>query len=89
MVDNWNRSFVGNAAAPGIQDRDRIEALEMLVRINYRSRRLLGETINYIMSDQVESIELLSQYLYLIALLGYRPEAILSARADSKESQLD
>ena len=43
------------------------------MKINYRSRRLLGKTVNYIMADHVESIEVLSQYLFLLSLLGYQP----------------
>ena len=54
-----------------LQEQERIEVLESLAKVDYPSKRILGQTVNYIMTDQVQSIESLSRILFVMNILRY------------------
>ena len=68
--DNWVFGQLG--VQTGITVADRMSVLECMQKLGYKEKKILNETCNLIMSDQITVADAVSQTLITMALFRHR-----------------
>lgn len=82
MAENWVFGSLGIQTK--ISNDDRINVLLGMATIGIKSNKLLGETCNLIMADQITNADAVTQILHVMARFQYTPS--LSSNFEDEES---
>ena len=71
MAENW--AFGALGIQTRINNTDRISVLESMMKVGIKSNKILGETCNLIMADQITNADAITQVLHVMARFQYTP----------------